>query len=280
MDLAKQIRLNRLFSHPSGRLCSVAVDHFVGYQKGLPQGLVNVPDTIRKLVDGRPDAITMLKGMAKSAWGPFAGRVPLIIQAVTFTADDAVIQPLARPEEVLRLGADAVAVSLGVRGPNEGKFLGILADMVEEADQIGLPVIAHIYPREFSIVPTIVFDYDNILWAVRCGIECGADVIKVPFTGDVESYRQIIATSPVPIVAAGGPRCESLPSALEMMVKVVESGARGATIGRNLWCMPDPTRALNAFRAVIHDGMSAAEALDRTGLGKPRAKKVSATVAA
>jgi hypothetical protein len=53
MDLAKQIRLNRLFSHPSQRLCSVAVDHFVGYQKGLPEGLVNLPETIRKLVEGR-----------------------------------------------------------------------------------------------------------------------------------------------------------------------------------------------------------------------------------
>jgi len=278
MDLAKQIRLNRLFSHPSGRLVSVAVDHFVGYQKGLPEGLVNVPETIGKLVEGKPDAITMLKGMAKNAWGPYAGKVPLIIQAVTFTADDAIIQPLARPEEALRLGADAVAVSLGVRGPNEGRFLGILADMVEEADRIGLPVIAHIYPRDFSDVPTIVFDHDNILWAVRCGIECGADVIKVPFTGDVQSFKEIIATSPVPVVAAGGPRCESLQSALEMLAKVVASGARGATIGRNLWCTPDPTRALRAFRAVIHDGMSATEALESAGLGKPRAKRALAEV--
>ncbi len=278
MDLSKQIRLNRLFAHPSGRLCSVAVDHFVGYQKGLPEGLVNVPETIGKLVEGKPDAITMLKGMAKSAWGPFAGRVPLIIQAVTFTADDAVIQPLARPEEVLRLGADAVAVSLGVRGPNEGRFLGILADMVEEADRIGLPLIAHIYPRDFSNVPTIVFDHDNILWAVRCGIECGADVIKVPFTGDVESYKEIIATSPVPVVAAGGPRCESLECALEMMAKVVESGARGATIGRNLWSTPNPTLALRAFRAVIHDGLSATAALEIAGLAKPRAKRALAVV--
>ena len=29
--LGKQIRLNRLFSHPCGRLCSIAVDHFAGY---------------------------------------------------------------------------------------------------------------------------------------------------------------------------------------------------------------------------------------------------------
>jgi len=266
MDLAKRIRLNRLFAHPSRRLCSVAVDHFVGYQKGLPEGLVNLPEAIRKLVEGKPDAITMLKGTAKSAWEPYAGRVPLIIQAVTFTADDAVMETLANPEEALRLGADALAVSLGVRGPNEGKFLKMLSTMVAEADRIGLPVVSHIYPRDFSKGAVIVHDPENIAWAVRCGIECGADVIKVPFTGDAASYGQIAACSPVPVVAAGGPRCDTLQSALEMMAKVVESGARGATIGRNVWGAGDPTRALVAFRAVIHDGLAPAAALQTAGL--------------
>ncbi len=272
MDLAKQIRLNRIFAHPSKRLCSVAVDHFIGYQKGLPEGLTNVPDTIGKLVEGKPDAITMLKGMAKSAWGPYAGRVPLIIQAVTFTADDTTIECAATPDEVLRLGADAIAVSIGVRGPNEGRFLSILTGNVQQADKIGLPVIAHVYPRDFNKGASIVFDHDNILWAVRCGIECGADVIKVPFTGDAQSFREIIATSPVPVVAAGGPRCETLQSALELMTKVVASGARGATIGRNIWGTTDPTRTLVAFRAVLHDDLSPSAALDRAGLAKSRAK--------
>jgi fructose-bisphosphate aldolase, class I len=261
MDLAKRIRLNRLFAHPSQRLCSVAVDHFLGYHKGLPKGLVNLPAAIRKLVAGRPDAITMTKGAARSAWEPYAGKVPLIIQAMCLTPDEATFENIARPEEALRLGADAIAVAIGVRGPNEGRFIKVLATMVEEADRIGLPVMAHIYPRDFSKGVTIVHDPENIAWAVRCGIECGADVIKVPFTGDAVSYRQIIACSPVPVVAAGGPRCDTLLSALEMMAEVVKSGARGATIGRNVWGAPDPTRALIAFRGVIHDQKTPAAAL-------------------
>jgi class I fructose-bisphosphate aldolase len=266
MDLAKQIRLNRIFSHPSKRLCSVAVDHLIGYQKGLPEGLRNVPETIAKLMEGKPDAITMLKGMAKSAWGPYAGRIPLIIESVCFTADDAFIETVARPAEVLRLGADAIAVAIGVRGPNEAKFLKIMAQMVEEADSIGLPVVAHIYPRDFSRGATIVHDAENIHWAVRCGVECGADVVKVPFTGDVQSFREIIATSPVPVVAAGGPRSDTLQGALEMMAKVVDSGARGATVGRNIWGAADPTKALLAYKSVIHDGLTPTAALARAGL--------------
>ncbi len=267
MDLAKRIRLNRLFAHPSQRLCSVAVDHMIGYQKGLPTGLRNVPEALRKVAEGKPDAVTMLKGMAKSAWEPYAGRIPLIIQSVCFTPDDAVIENIARPEEVLRLGADAIAVAIGVRGPNEGKFLKLMTQMVEEADRIGLPVMAHIYPRDFSKGAVIVHDPENILWAVRCGIECGADVVKVPFTGDAKSFKEIIATSPVPVVAAGGPRCDTLLDALVMMAKVVEAGARGATIGRNIWGAPDPTRALIAFRAVIHDQLTPTAALEAAGLG-------------
>lgn len=268
MDLAKRIRLNRIFSHPSGRLCSVAVDHFIGYQKGLPKGLVNVPEALHQLMTGHPDAVTMLKGMAKSAWEPYAGTVPLIIQAVTFTADERVIEWAATPEEALRLGADAVAVSLGVYGPNEGKFLSLLTKAVESADRIGLPVIAHIYPRDFSKGATVVHDPESIMWAVRCGIESGADVIKVPFTGDAASFRDIIATSPVPVVAAGGPKCDDLFSALELMVKIVESGARGATIGRNVWGSPDPTRSLIALRGVIHDKLEPKAALKQAGLQK------------
>ena len=42
MNVGKLVRMNRLFSHASGRLCSVAVDHFIGYGQGLPAGLRHI----------------------------------------------------------------------------------------------------------------------------------------------------------------------------------------------------------------------------------------------
>jgi class I fructose-bisphosphate aldolase len=263
MNLGKQIRLQRIFSHPSGRLCSVAVDHFIGYQKGLPTGLINVPRTLQELVAGRPDAVTMLKGMAMTAWEPYAGKVPLVISSVCFTPDDSVMELVATAEEVAQLGADAIAVAIGVRGPNEGRYLKMLCTAVEQASRLNIPVFAHIYPRSFSSSSnvTIVHDPENIMWAVRCGIECGADVIKVPFTGDAESYRQIVATCPVPLIAAGGPKCNSLEEALELLAQAISAGARGATIGRNIWGERNPTGALKAFKALIHDGRTPEAAL-------------------
>lgn len=253
MGLGKRIRLNRIFGHPSGRLCSVAVDHLVAYQTGLPEGLRDVPETIAALAAGRPDAITMYKGMAQSVWPPYAGSIPLIITSIAFTVDDTIMHQMARPHECVRLGADAISAAIALRSPREGDYLKMLATVVEEAAEFDLPVIAHIYPRDFADQPKVVHDPENILWAVRCGIELGADIIKVPYTGDVLSFRDIVATSPIPVVAAGGPKASTLLEALRLMHGAVEAGAKGATIGRNIWGSPDPIGALAAFKRVIHD---------------------------
>jgi class I fructose-bisphosphate aldolase len=262
MGLGKQIRLNRLFSHPSGRFCSVAVDHFVGYSARLPEGLRNLPETIAAVVSGAPDAITMQKGTALTCWPPHAGKVPLVLQAGCFTADDGIMEILTSPEDVVLFGADALAIAIGVRGPNEGNYIRMLADGVSAAANYDVPVIAHIYPRAFdSEGARILHDPENIYWATRVGIECGADVIKVGYTGDPASYRDIVNSSPVPVVAAGGPRADTLEKALEAMAGVVASGAKGATIGRNVWGHGDVAAALRAFKAVIHDGKTPAQAL-------------------
>jgi class I fructose-bisphosphate aldolase len=260
MNLGKQIRLNRIFSHPSGRLCSIAVDHYIGYGAGLPRGLTNLPHALMEIIKAKPDAVTMTKGTALTCWQPHAGKTALILQAGCFTADERVIELVTDPAECVRMGADAVAVAIGVRGPNEGKFIQMLSSSVTEAAKYDLPVIAHIYPRvwESSGVRT-VHDPENIRWAVRVGIECGADVLKVAYTGDVKSFSEIVAESPVPVVAAGGPKCETLKEALKMMSETVQAGGRGATIGRNAWSHSDIPAAIRAFKAVIQDGKSPAE---------------------
>ena len=268
MNIGKQIRLNRIFSHPSGRLCSVAVDHFVGYGKlTAGGGLSNLADALAKVAAGQPGAVTMSKGTAMNCWAPYAGKIPLIVQAGCFTADDRIIESVTNAEECIRLGADAIAVDIGIFGPNEGRFINMLMDHVTAAAKYDLPVIAHIYPRDFSgPSPKIVFDAEGIMWAARVGIEAGVDVIKVGYTGDVGSFRKVVESSPVPVVAAGGPKAKNLRAALSTMAEVIQAGGRGATIGRNVWGVPKTTEALRAFKAVLLDGKSVEAALSAEGL--------------
>lgn len=120
MNTGKLVRMNRLFSHASGRLCSVAVDHFIGYGEGLPAGLRHILPTLAAVVAVRPDAVTMHKGIAASAWQAHAGRVPMIIQSTAVRPDDSAHEYVATPEDAVRLGADAFAVAAFVRGDGGG----------------------------------------------------------------------------------------------------------------------------------------------------------------
>ena len=267
MNIGKLVRLNRLFAHPSGRFCSVAVDHYIGYGEGLPGGLRHIRETLAAVMPARPDAVTLHKGIAASFWAPYAGLVPMILQTIITRPDDSVCEVVASVEEAVRLGADAVAAAAFLSGPTEGPHLRLVTDCVREAARLDMPVICHAYPRDFTgKVPKVSFAPEDVAWVARCAVEAGADVVKVPYCGDVKAYAQIVADCPVPLVAAGGPKAKDLPSALALIAEVVQSGARGATIGRNIWGFTQIAAALRAFQAVIHDRKSPKEAMQTAGL--------------
>jgi class I fructose-bisphosphate aldolase len=266
MNIGKLTRLNRIFCHPSGRLCSIAVDHFIGYAEGLPDGLRPIQKTLAAIVEAKPDAVTMHRGIATSAWSPFAGKVALIVQSSLVRPDETAFEQMITPEEAVRLGADAIAVVAYVRGKTEARYLRAVSDCVRESARFEMPVICHIYARDPADLSRISFVPDDIAWAVRCALETGVDVIKVPYCGDIQAYAQIVADCPVPVVAAGGPKQETLELALRMIAEVVHSGARGATIGRNVWGFAEITKAVRAFKAVIHAGKTSDEALQIAGL--------------
>jgi len=269
MNLGKSIRLARLFSHPSGKFFSVAIDHFVGYNLNLPIELYDIKDTVDKIVIGKPDAITMQIGIAKKVWINHAGQIPLILQSTLARPDDSANEIIASAEDAICLGADAIAIAAFVRGETESKYLNAVANMVKEAQNFDLPVICHIYPRDYSNgLPTISFKPEDIAWAVHCALEVGVDVIKVPYCDDVKTYSEIVSKTPVPIVAAGGPKQETVKSALELIADVMKCGSKGATVGRNVWGSRKIVEVIRAFKSVVHDGDSANESLTKAGLSE------------
>ena len=109
-------------------------------------------------------------------------------------------------------------MAIFVRGPSEAAHLRIVADCVRAAARFEMPVICHIYPRLYKD-GTVKNSYapEDIAWAVRCAVEVGADVVKTPYCGDFTAHAQIVRECPVPLVAAGGPRAQTLEAAAEVL---------------------------------------------------------------
>jgi fructose-bisphosphate aldolase, class I len=268
MSIGREVRLKNIFSNPSGNLFGVAIDHFVGYGNAVHGGLANLPKALELTMEGRPDSVTIQPGTAKNLWVSYAGKASLIVQGGCFTVDDRISELITRPIDAIRLGADALAVAIPVRGPSEGKYLSWLTDSVREAAEFNLPVVAHIYPRVFSKSgdAEIVFTPDEIAWAVRCGIETGVDVIKVGYPGDKKSFIDIVNSCPTPIVIAGGPKEPTLGAALNSTRDAIDAGAKGAVVGRNVWGAQDVKKASRAYYSVIHEGLGFEAALASAGL--------------
>lgn len=259
MSLGKTVRLSRLFSHPSGNLVSIAVDHFPIYNLGLPPGLRQIEKTLDCIMAGKPDAVTMNKGIALALWHKYAGQAALVLQSSAVRPDDSALEQIARVEDAVRLGADAFAVVAFVHGATEAVYLRTVADCVRESERFEMPVVCHVYPRDKE--NNVIYYPEDIAWAVRCILEVGADVIKVPYCGDPMAHAQIVADCPVRIVAAGGPKTSTLREALTVLREAVNAGVKGGTVGRNVWGSENVTGAVRAYKAVIHDGKSADDAL-------------------
>ena len=259
-EIGKEIRWRRLFHTADGRLLTLAVDHGAAYKFDLPDGLRDIARTLRKFHTTLPDAIVAQVGLFSSdAMRSFAGRVPLMLQTISITPsapDDS--YPVSTVEDAVTLGADAAAVAISVGGATQARSMSLVGEVVRRARPLGMPVVAHVYPLGEAFHGAEYAPH-AVSYCARAGFEAGADLVKVHYTGDPDSFARIVEETPIGLVAAGGPKLSSVRAVLEMARDVARSGACGLTIGRNLWGDPHPAALLQALLAVFHEGAPVAD---------------------
>jgi Fe-S-cluster-containing hydrogenase component 2 len=92
-------------------------------------------------------------------------------------------------------------------------------------------------------------------------VEIGADALKIPYTGDVETFRYLCEVSEVPVLVLGGARSDYERDAMELFAEALEAGGKGCLMGRNVTKSPNPERMLEQLTGIAHKGWSADEAL-------------------
>jgi len=153
-------------------------------------------------------------------------------------------------EEAIQLGADGVSVHVNIGNGHDREMLSDLGKISCSAAKWGMPLLAMIYPRGERIANE--YDPDAVKHAARLGAELGADIVKVSYTGDVDSFRKVVEGCHVPVVIAGGPKMDSERSVLEMVKGAMAAGAAGASIGRNVFQHAHPDRAVGALSMIVH----------------------------
>ncbi|MFH1790751.1 MAG: 3-hydroxy-5-phosphonooxypentane-2,4-dione thiolase LsrF, partial [Candidatus Omnitrophota bacterium] len=93
----------------------------------------------------------------------------------------------------------------------------------------------------------------------RIAAELGAKVVKTYWCE--EDFDKVVKGCPVPVVMAGGPKCETEKQVLEFVYDGMQKGAIGINLGRNVWQSPHPVAMARALQAVIHEDANVKKAM-------------------
>jgi putative autoinducer-2 (AI-2) aldolase len=75
-----------------------------------------------------------------------------------------------------------------------------------------------------------------------------------------EEFEKVVEGCPVPVVMAGGPRCDTEREVFDFVYDGMQRGAIGVNLGRNIWQNDHPVAVARALRAIVHEGATAEDA--------------------
>jgi len=260
MNIGKKMRLERIMDKKSKNMVIVPMDH--GVSMGPIKGLVDMPSIVDRVAEGGADAVILHKGMVIPGFRGYGRDIGLIVHlsAGTGLSPDPNNRVLITSvEQAISLSADAVSIHINVGANTEPEMLKILGSTAEICEKWEMPLLAMMYPRGEK-----VDSEHNVKWvklAARIGAELGADIIKTNYTGDIDSFREVIEGCPIPVIIAGGPKMGNDREVLEMAWGAMNVGAKGVSIGRNVFQHENPTKMVRALSKIVHEGKTVQEAL-------------------
>ncbi len=272
----KAIRMKRLLEADTNTCLIVAIDHGMTSPQFL-DGLYDTGSRIRESIAGGANVLMLGRGMVKA----FAGHLkPTTSLALMLTASaagrpsGAVITPVGSVQEALRIGADAVVVYVALAGDNEPEAITYLSQIGEECELLGMPLIAEAeYPNAYQSLAAMSesLGVDYLKRNARLCAELGADIIKVNWSGDQESFAEIVRACGRPVVLAGGSLISDQ-ELLSRMEKAREAGGVGCSVGRNVFQHKNPEAITAAISRIFRDKWSVRQAMEEleSKIGKRR----------
>ena len=242
--LGKAVRMSRLVNPKSNKMMAITVDHAISRGIAPMTGLHHIQDTIDKIIAGRPDAMTMTKGIAEDCMWQHAGKVSILMKISNYSpvapTNDTVFGSV---DEAIRMGADAVSMGAMTLGDHQAEQFERIGRVADECALKGMPLIGHVYPKGESVPVDKRTAWENIAYCCRSACELGMDIVKTTYTGDPDSMAKVVSC---------------VPSQFRIVIQGGDVG--GVTMGRFVWDYKDITALVVALRYIIHEGYSVKEA--------------------
>lgn len=229
-----------------GRTVVLAFDHGIGGARHA--GMQYPGPTLNECIVAGADAVLTTPGLARQ-YGEALTRVGLVL-----TLDLAAGHEETAVREAMLLGAEMGKFIFTPWSSAVPDSLARTRHMIAVAHDAGLPMMVEPIPVSFEEISA--HTPENIGKAAKMACELDSDVVKMQYSGDPESFREIMETLYRPVVILGGPGRNNERAVLQDIRYAMDAGAIGTTIGRNIWEHPSPARMVAALAAIVHEDAS------------------------
>jgi len=233
---------------------------FLAYDQGLEHGPADFNDKNvdpKYIIDiakkGGFNALIFQKGIVEKYQKEILqSKVPLIIKlnGKTKISKGEPFSPLVcTVKEAIKLKASAVGYTIYIGSQYEAKMFEEFEKIEREAHSKGLPVVTWIYPRGKNVKNDA--SREMMAYAARVGLELGADVVKIKYGGSSSDLKWAVkAAGKTRVVIAGGTK-KSEADFLKQVKDIMDSGASGLAIGRNIWQNPEPLEITKKIKKIV-----------------------------
>jgi len=253
MDWGLKNRLAKIIKPADGKAVMLAVDH--GYFLGPTERLESPKNTIRPLLK-YCDSLMLTRGVLRTSVDANF-PIPVVLRVsggTSIIGEDLSNEKITTSlKDAIRLNVSALAMSIFVGGKYEHQTIVNLSNLVNEAEEYGIPVLA-----VTAVGKDMVRDSRYFSLACRIAAEHGANIVKTYYC---ENFEQVVTSCPVPIIIAGGKKIPER-DALELTFNAIKAGAVGVDMGRNIWQSDYPVPMIKAVRSIVHGHATVDQAYD------------------
>jgi fructose-bisphosphate aldolase/2-amino-3,7-dideoxy-D-threo-hept-6-ulosonate synthase len=263
--IGKKIRLERIINRETKKSIIVPMDHglTLGPIKGIEKDLGKV---VNKIALGGANAILGHVGIplyAHRGYGPDIGLILHLSGSTSLSPDSNYKVLVNNVLEAVKFGADGVSIHINVGTKSDPEMLEILGGVSRECRDLGMPLLAMMYPRGENIENEQ--DVEAVKIAARVAAELGADIVKTNWTGDPDSFKEVVQGCMAPLIIAGGEKA-GIKEILEITKQSIEVGGAGVAFGRNAFQADDPTKFVRALYLIVQKSYEVEEAIKELNL--------------
>lgn len=236
--------------------------YMLAYDQGLEHGPsqdfndINVdPNFIMNLaVAGDASCVALQYGIAKRFYTEeFKSKVPLILKLngkTKLNSDNYLAANIANIEDAVNLGAVGIGFTINPGQTEEHIAFEKFSLLRREAEKAGLITVLWAYARGPEI--SNPHAKEIVSYAARVGAELGADVLKVKYTGDPESFSWVVKSAAGSKVIASGTDNFG-EDYIGDVSKMLTSKAHGIAVGRRIWQDSDAVNLSKRLADVVYN---------------------------